>query len=287
MIRAKKSLGQNWLKSKAILADIIRAGEVKAGDTVLEVGPGQGVLTEALLATGAEVIAVEKDDHLIEFLIAKFHLAAAPPSDRLKLIHGDILDFDPAAVGLKAGEYKIIANLPYYITGQFLRRTLESNCQPNQMILMLQKEVAERIIGTPRSLSGDAAKLKESILSISVKAYGTPKYIKTVPKKYFSPQPKVDSAILKIDNISKNFFTRQNFLGKNSGGQADLSETEFFALVKKGFAQKRKMLKGNLRLPTAVLKICNLDEKVRAENLTLGDWRCLATNVKCQMSNYE
>ena len=269
MIRAKKSLGQNWLKSQAILADIIEAGEVEAGDMVLEVGPGQGVLTEKLLGAGAKVIAVEKDDRLIDFLTAKFHLGVKLPSEKrgnLTLIHDDILEFDPAKAGLKAGEYKIIANLPYYITGQFLRQTLESAGPPSLMVLMLQKEVAERIIGSPHPLGSEAPKLKESILSISVKAYGTVKYIKTVPKKYFSPQPKVDSAILKIDRISKNFFN-------------DLSEPKFFALVKKGFAQKRKMLKGNLKCPLAVLNQCSIAAKARAEELSLREWKCLAKSV--------
>ena len=256
MIRVKKSLGQHWLRSKTILAEMVKAGEAKAGDVILEVGPGQGSLTEALLATGARVIAVEKDDRLIDSLQAKF--ASEISHSQLVLIRQDILEFNFLTNELKAGGYKIVANLPYYLTGQFLRRVLTSTRPPSLMVLLLQKEVAERIV---------AKNKKESLLSISVKTAGTPKYIKTVPKKYFLPPPKVDSAILKVNNISKNFFT-------------DISQTKFFALVKKGFAQKRKMLKGNLNCPLAVLNKCGIAEKARAEELSLGEWKCLMQNDK-------
>ena len=272
MIFAKKSLGQNFLKNGTIINEIIKVALSPAGQTnspkhsvlgednemILEIGPGQGVLTEALLATGATVVAVEKDDRLIDFLTEKF-------SDYIsrglfKLIHGDILSFWPREHGLKMGKYKIVANIPYYLTGQILRQFLESDCQPTSMVLMIQKEVAERIL---------AKDGKESILSISVKCYGEPKYIRTVSRGNFQPAPKVDSAVLLIDNISPNFFS-------------NISAHRFFEIVKKGFGQKRKMLKGNLGISKETLLNCGVSPKARAEELTLNQWGCLTKQIKIE-----
>ena len=194
-IVAKKSLGQNFLKSKKALFAMIEAGKVSAGDIVLEIGPGQGALTEKLLETGADVIAIEKDDRLIAILEEKF--AEAIQDGALRLVHADVLEEDIAALGLKNNKYKLIANIPYYITGQIFRKFLSGNIQPSKLVMMVQKEIADRII---------ARDGKESLLSLSVKAYGTPKKIMKVEKENFSPQPKVDSAILLVDNISKDFF---------------------------------------------------------------------------------
>lgn len=251
MIFAKKSLGQNFLKNGTIINEIVKTVQVSEMDTVLEIGPGQGVLTKALLATGASVVAVEKDDRLIQFLNEKFSDYVS--KGLFKLIHGDILEFWPSEHGLTNGKYKVVANIPYYITGQILRQFLESDCQPSAMVLMVQKEVAERII---------TRDTKESILSISVKAYGEPKYIRTVARGNFQPAPNVDSAVLLINNISKNYFS-------------DLSENRFFEVVKKGFGQKRKMLKGNLGLSEEILINCGISPKARAEELTLPQWRNL------------
>lgn len=251
MITAKKSLGQNFLKNKTIISEIVKAAEITTRDTVLEIGPGEGVLTEALLATGATVIAVEKDDRLIDLLNEKFSNYRA--GGKFTLIHQDILDFYPQENELKAGEYKIIANIPYYITGQILRQFLESNYQPKAMVLMVQKEVAERIV---------TRKSKESILSISVKAYGEPKYIRTVSRGNFNPAPNVDSAVLLISHISKQYFS-------------DISENRFFDIMKKGFGQKRKMLKGNLGINEEILQQCDISPKARAEELNLEQWKKL------------
>ncbi len=255
MIFAKKSLGQNFLKNGTIVKEIVKAIEAKTSDTILEIGPGQGVLTEELLRTGATVIAVEKDNRLISFLTEKF--AKSIETGKFTLIHGDILSFDPKSSGLKAGSYKIAANIPYYITGQILRQFLESNYQPKAMVLMVQKEVAERII---------TRNTKESILSISVKAYGEPKYIRTVSRGNFNPAPNVDSAVLLIDNISKKYFS-------------NLSENRFFEIVKKGFGQKRKMLKGNLGISEETLVNCGISPKARAEELSLGQWKNLVKKL--------
>jgi len=258
-------LGQNFLKSKAIVNEIIKTAEIKKSDTVLEIGPGKGILTEALIKNAGVVIAVEKDPDLVAYLMK--HEA----SPKLKIINGDILKMNVSSFKLQASGYKIVANIPYYITAHFLRKFLQTQHQPSMMVLMLQKEVAERIVGRKPAFAKASAG-KESILSISVKAYGQPKIIKNVPAKYFSPKPKVDSVIIKISNISHNFF--------NYGGSTSIvKEEKFFELVKKGFSSKRKMLKNNLGISGEILKKCDINEKIRAEKLNLEDWRCLYENL--------
>jgi len=267
-IPAKKSLGQNWLKSKGALLKMLEAGEVTGKDIILEVGPGKGALTEKLLEKASKVIAVEKDDRLIEFLKEKF--AVEITANKLEIIHGDILDFNPANFKLTAGNYKLIANIPYYITGQFLRKFLESDYQPERIVVMVQKEIAQRIIANNPEKQGEK---KESLLSISVKAFGTPKIVMKVGKENFSPAPKVDSAILLISNISKKLFVLD--------GQAEnkVTEEKFFKILHAGFAHKRKILMGNLKEGIEVrenleeiFNVCKIPLKARAEELSIEDW---------------
>lgn len=255
----KKSLGQHFLKSRGALLKIVAAAELLPTNTVLEVGPGDGALTSFLLEHAGKVVAVEKDGQLIPILKQKFKNEIT--SGKLKLVHGDILNIDGARCwGLQTSgavppcDYKIVANLPYYITGQFLRKFLQGDTQPSMMVLLLQKEVAKRIV---------AADGKESILSISVKCYGTPEYIDTVKAGSFVPPPKMDSAILKISDISKKFF-------------ADFTEEKFFTILKKGFAHPRKLLSSNLDLPASVLTGWDITENARAENVTLEQWKQFA-----------
>jgi 16S rRNA (adenine1518-N6/adenine1519-N6)-dimethyltransferase len=260
-MRAKKSLGQNFLTSHAIARDIVTAAQITADDTVLEVGPGKGFLTEHLLQKAGQVVAVEKDDRMIEYLKDKFQNEIA--SKKLELVHEDILSFDISRSVLHDLRYTLVANIPYYITGEILRLFLSSDMQPSRMVLMVQKEVAERII---------ARDGKESILSMSVKAYGEPHYIKKVPARYFSPKPNVDSAVLLIENISKRNFASNE------------DEEKFFEVVKRGFAHKRKVLLGNLKNFYAPQKLegnfkkCGITPAARAENLSLEQWLCLNTN---------
>jgi len=265
-MRAKKSLGQNFLTSKAVVGDITEAAELSTKDIVLEIGPGKGFLTEELLKKTARVVAVEKDNRLIKFLEEKF--LKETTEGKLVLIHGDMLNLinNDTSVSflhnnnLYDSEYKVVANIPYYITGQILRLFLESNVQPKKIVLMVQKEVAKRIVARDE---------KESILSISVKAYGTPKLIKKVPARYFSPKPKVDSAILLIKDISKNLFANKKM------------EREFFKLVTSGFSQKRKKLINNLSTNhekqkiEKLFSICGITPNIRAEKLSLDNWVCL------------
>jgi len=248
-LRARKSLGQHWLTSESALKAIIETAEIKEGETVLEIGPGQGVLTAALLEAGAKVIAVEKDRDLIADLNQKFATQMVEP--RLVLLNQDIREFDPRECRLPPLGYKLVANIPYYLTGEILRQFLSSASQPSKMVVLVQKEVAERIV---------AKDGKESILSISVKAYGTPRYVKKVPAGAFNPPPKVDSAIIAIENISKKNFSDQD------------SEKKFFKLVKLGFGSKRKMLKNNLKLKAGELEQLGIPTKARAENLNLETW---------------
>lgn len=262
-MRAKKSLGQNFLTSRGVARDIVAAAHITSSDTVLEIGPGKGFLTEDLLQKSGKVLAVEKDARMVEYLKDKF--TKEIENGKLELVHHDILSFDPTAYGLRAGNYKLVANIPYYITGEITRMFLSGDVQPSCMVLMLQKEVADRIV---------ARDGKESILSMSVRAYGTPRYIQKVPARYFSPEPNVDSAVLLIENISK-----KNFANKKE-------EEGFFEIVKRGFAQKRKMLLGNLKnfyKPEKLeenFKKCGITPTARAENLNFAQWQCLSKYIE-------
>jgi 16S rRNA (adenine1518-N6/adenine1519-N6)-dimethyltransferase len=253
--KAKKSLGQNFLKSKPALSMMISAGAVVNTDTIVEIGPGKGALTEKLLENAGKVIAIEKDRDLIDFLKERF--SAEIENKKLELVQGDCLEFNPAHYSLATRNYKLISNIPYNITGAILKKFLSEKNQPERIVLLVQKEVAERIV---------ARDGKESILSISVKAYGIPKYMMKVEKRFFSPAPKVDSAIISITGITKDNFKKQ--------GQ----ESKFFEILRAGFAHKRKVLKKNLedvldKEKVALLfKTHNIDDKVRAEDIKLSNW---------------
>lgn len=270
-MRAKKSLGQHFLKSERAFVAIVETGKIEKKDTILEIGPGQGALTEKLLETGAKVVAVEKDDELFEFLKQKFEKEIS--SDQLNLIHRDILDFQTSNLQT----YKLIANIPYNITGAILKKFLSAEHQPERMVLLVQKEVAERVIGSPRH--GVSGKCKESILSISVKVYGTPRYVETVKAGSFVPMPAVDSAIIAIENISKDFFRKTNNPDTECLG---IEEEGFFEMVRAGFRSKRKKLSSNLSTIFAKDKIrevfqkLNLDDNLRAEDVSVEIWKNLS-----------
>lgn len=260
MIIAKKSLGQHFLRDEAALSAIVDAGDPTMDDIVLEIGPGKGVLTEKLLCLAGKVIAVEKDSRLVPFLREKFKKEIK--EGKFDIVEKDILEFDISLLNFYTHPYKIIANIPYYITGQVIRKFLEAENQPESMTLLLQKEVAERIVAKDK---------KESLLSVSVKIFGTPTYIKTVKKGAFSPQPKVDSAIISIRNINREKF--------EEGG---VMEKKFFEILKAGFAHKRKLLAKNLgkfgkkEQIEEIFKKCGIPEGTRAENLSVENWVCLA-----------
>lgn len=263
-ITPKKSLGQHFLHSPIALAKIIEAGNIHAGDTVLEIGPGTGILTQALLSAGATVIAVEKDTRAFDFLRGIF--ATQISDGKLRLILGDILDstlLTQEFITHDKVPYSIIANIPYYITGAILEKFLENEPQPTRMVLLVQKEVAERII---------ARDGKESILSMSVKAFGTPRIVAPVSRGAFNPPPTVDSAILAIENISDARF-REKKLGVR----------HFFRTLRAGFAHKRKYLIRNLETIAegatiqAVFEKLILDPKIRAEDIGVNEWLGIAS----------
>jgi 16S rRNA (adenine1518-N6/adenine1519-N6)-dimethyltransferase len=262
MMWAKKSLGQNFLISPRIVDMIVSAGEIEKGEIVLEIGPGKGTLTAALLRAGAHVKAVEKDDRLIPVLERMF--AEEIKKGSLEIIHGDVLEMTPKDLAsLESSAYKVIANIPYYITGQIVRTFLSMNRKPSLMVLMVQKEVADRII---------ARDGKESILSLSVKAYAKPELVVNVARGNFFPIPNVDSAVIKLSAINSPF--------KNAA-----EESRFFEIVKAGFAQKRKKLIKNLEAAaekTALAKAfadMNTSENARAEDMRLEDWLTLTKKL--------
>lgn len=250
-------LGQHFLTGTWAAHALAKSVQVRPGETILEIGPGKGALTRELLATGGHVLAIEKDELLAKGLLETF--AEEIASGALRVVAADIRDFAPREYGLVAGEYVLAANIPYYITGEIIRQFLETASAPRAMALLIQKEVADRII---------ARNGKESILSLSVKAYGNPSIIAKVSRGNFSPPPSVDSAILLVEDISKKFFD-------------GFEEKMFFKVVKAGFASKRKFLANNLAVVFEkdsvlhALETCGLSTKVRAEDVPLLKWGAL------------
>lgn len=255
MMFAKKSLGQNFLMHARIAERIALTAKLSPDDVVFEIGPGTGMLTRELLKLAKRVIALEADGELFEELQTTF--ADEIASGTLELLHNDIRTFDIET--LPKG-YVLVANIPYYLTGEIFRMFLTAEHQPSSMTLLVQKEVAERV----------ARSKKESILSLSVEAYGTPKLEFTVPRGAFNPAPKVDSAVLTVRDISrKHFSTRE-------------AEKRFFTILHTGFAHKRKFVRKNLE--EAGLSAGDIPEKARAEDLDLAEW-LLLTRVKNQSSD--
>ncbi|NTW26901.1 MAG: ribosomal RNA small subunit methyltransferase A [Candidatus Moranbacteria bacterium] len=266
MIKAKKSLGQNFLKDAEVLGRIIKASQLTGEDVVVEVGPGQGALTELLAGVCKKVIAIELDDRLVPILQEKFN-----DQKNVEIIHDDILKLNlPALIEkeMKANDangYKVVANIPYYITAPIIRLFLETKIPPKEVIFMVQKEVAERIAAKPGAMS---------ILAVSVQYYAKAEFLFTVFKESFEPVPKVDSAIIKI---TRNV------------GQEEISKEEvkkFFRIVKSGFSAKRKTLINNLSNSLQIDKK-EIEEKlgsigfspsVRAQELGVEDWKKLAAS---------
>jgi 16S rRNA (adenine1518-N6/adenine1519-N6)-dimethyltransferase len=251
-IRAKKSLGQNFLHNHHTLEKIIRAADLSAEEDVIEVGPGQGALTTHLLENAQHVTAIEIDDRLIPELEEKFS-----KHKNFTLKHQDALTFTPPET-----PYKLVANIPYYITSplinHFLREQPESH-RPQQLTLLVQKEVAQKVCARPEE---DGL----NVLALQVQLFGTPKIIAKVPPSHFHPAPKVDSAILNIERTPCPL-------------SDDLIPT-FFKIVHAGFAHRRKKLSKNLEnnlginreTVQAIFEQQSLDPSVRAERLTLNQW---------------
>ncbi len=239
-MQRKKYLGQNFLSNNNILNALADAAELTAKDTVLEAGPGLGSLTEILARRAKKVIAVEKDGDLIPILRQKFKNIK-----NVKILEGDILTSPLTPLLRKERGFKIVANIPYYITSHFLRLFLtQTRFRSRLMVLMIQREVADRIL---------AKDGKESLLSLSVKAYATAKIIRNVPKGAFSPPPKVDSAIIKITP----------FTGKG------INPEQILSLARLAFQKKRKMLRQSIGNK---IKLPEKFETMRPEELSLENW---------------
>lgn len=255
-----ENLGQHFLEDESVVAGIISAGEISKADTVLEIGPGKGVLTEPLLQKSSQVVAVEKHPKLVKLLQDKFTAAIA--DNALDIVKGDIRDYNLSNLVDKSN-YRVIANIPYYLTSELLQKLLQSDHQPEHIVVLVQKEVAERITTKDN---------KHSRMSLLVQAHASPKIHQIVKPKKFSPPPRVDSAILSLKNITDAFF-------------ANTDREAFFDLIRIGFQHKRKTINNNLKhgfsanTLDAVFDNCNITPKTRPEQITLPQWKCLFSEL--------
>ncbi len=254
-IKHKKSLGQHFLHDEGVLEDMIDVSDISEDEVIIEIGPGGGVLTEKLVQTGARIIAIEIDESLVDGLEERFEY-----NDNCTIINADIrrINLPELLEKYAIDKYKVVANLPYYITSSILRLFLELITQPTDMIVMVQKEVAERICARVGDMS---------ILAVSVQFYGLPEYLFTVKAESFEPIPKVDSAVIKISTIIRKF--------------EKVDEKKFFKIVKSGFCAKRKKLVNNLSNSLKLDKLIiekklasiNLKSTVRAQELSVNKWK--------------
>lgn len=253
----KKSLGQNFLTTPVVPNWMCDAGAVGVGDMVIEIGPGTGALTRALLQRGATVYAIETDERAVTVLKEAF--AAEITAGQLRLIYDDVRIFDFGTLPIAKKPYKIVANIPYYLSGFLLRHCLELPEPPTTIVFLMQKEVVERI----------ARDKKSSLLSLSVRVYGEPKYFKTVSRGHFKPAPNVDSAILAIHNITHTELPTKS------------DRETFFTLLHAGLGQRRKQLLGTLtsHYPREMLENIftelGLSLTVRGEDLSIMMWLTL------------
>jgi 16S rRNA (adenine1518-N6/adenine1519-N6)-dimethyltransferase len=257
-MQTKKSLGQNFLANEEIAKKIADSAGLSSKDNVFEIGPGKGILTKYLTEMAEKVIALEIDRDLANMLRKENFKST-------EIIEGDILKINLPRLIKENGfaEYKVVANLPYYITSKIIRLFLETKYPPSEMVLMVQKEVGERIV---------AKDGKESLLSISVKFYAEPELLFNVSRENFDPAPEVDSTVMRIAR-KKN--------------QPKIDPSDFFFLVRAGFSAKRKMLVNNLssslHIPKSELlekiKKSGLNPEIRAEKLGVEDWMKLLRNL--------
>lgn len=247
-VHPKRSLGQNFVQDPSALDKIVDAAELAPTDTVLEIGPGTGALTERLAQSAGRVIAVELDTRLEPILnTALGHLP------NIEIVFGDILETNvPALVG--EGDYVVVANVPYYITSAILRSLLESRKRPRRIVMTVQLEVAERLVAQPGDMS---------LLAISAQFYAKTWIAGKLKAAIFWPRPEVDSAIVRLDVYDRPPVEVPD-------------EPSFFRIVRAGFSQKRKQLKNSLGAEGAVLlERAGIDPRRRAETLSLEEWAAL------------
>jgi 16S rRNA (adenine1518-N6/adenine1519-N6)-dimethyltransferase len=248
----KKSLGQYWLNDTSALEAIAEAAEIKSTDSVLEVGPGLGSLTHYLVRQAQHVIAVELDQSLVASLPIRV------PAKNLRIVQADILKFDLSEL---PGGYKVVANIPYYLTSNLLRVLAGSSNPPTQMVLLVQKEVAQRICAEPGQMN---------LLAVSVQLYYDAELGVIVPAKLFTPPPKVDSEVVILRRHVKPLFK-------------ELDSQKFFQVVKAGFSGRRKKLRSSLSAGLQIskgeadqlLQKAGISGDLRAQNLNLQDWHSL------------
>jgi len=263
-LRPRKSLGQHFVCDRNILDRMIDAAELPPGEAVVEVGAGLGTLTRLLAeraARATRVIAVEADAALLPLL-----REALPPADypNVELVHADVLDLAPGDLGLEPGRYSVVANLPYYITSAILQHFLADAVPPRRMVVMVQREVARRVVAQPPCMN---------LLAVSVQFYAQPHIVMRVPAGAFVPRPDVDSAVLRLD--------------VRPAPALPLPPATFFRVARAGFAQRRKQLRNalaaGLGLPgpavTAALQAAGIDPRRRAETLSLAEWGCLCATL--------
>lgn len=243
--RTKKSLGQNWLVNPGVVERIVRAADIRPTDTVVEIGPGTGVLTRALAATGSHIIAVEKDRALIAPLREQF-----TNSSNVEILESDALEFSPNAWQLETGSWKLISNLPYYLTSHLIRLITEA-WRPMRAVLMVQEEVAHRIMAQPPDMN---------LLALSVQLFAKPSMVMRVSRGSFRPIPDVDSAVIKLELQEQNKELREQ-------------NEDILALAKKAFGQKRKQLKATI--PVARLACAGIPPTARPQELSIDQWRAL------------
>ncbi len=253
-----KKYGQNFLINPEPIEAMIAAAEIKKDDTVVEVGPGFGVLTLALAEQAKKVLSFE-----IEKKLESYWQEQMEHNKNIEIIWGNILH-EFKGGGLKAGEYKVVANLPYQITSHVIRKFLEMENSPEMLVLMVQKEVAERICAQAGEMS---------VLAVSVQYYGKPEIVTFVPRSSFWPMPAVDSAVIKIR------ITNHELRSKNNS-------EHFFKIIKAGFSSRRKMLIKNLsavadkNMLRGIFKELNIDEKVRAQELSVEQWKEIVRSIE-------
>lgn len=253
-------MGQNWLSNPRLLKIIAQAGNVGKRDKVLEVGAGTGWLTNILAETGAAVLAVEKDPRLVEFLQERFK-----NQKNVKILEGDILKINPKKLGLRKSRFKVVGNIPYYLTSRLLRLMLEDWPAPKVIVFTIQKEVAQRIAARPP---------KMNLLALSVQFFARPEIVCRLSRKNFHPMPKVDSSIIKI-------VPGRPFL------ESKREKDAFFRVAKAGFSHKRQQLINSLstRLELSkntlntILKAAGINSTRRPESLSVEEWAKLSSSL--------
>ena len=256
MAGPKKELGQHWLTDRAILSDIAEAGGIEQKDTVLEIGPGLGTLTSELLKRAWKVVAVEFDPDLAAKLPGQF------PGKNLSVLHEDILSFD---LDTLPEDYVVIANVPYYITSKIVQKLMTADNPPRTAVLLVQKEVAQRIAAGPGDMS---------ILAVSAQVYAEATLDIEVPRDFFTPPPKVDSQVIVLERRAEPLV-------------ATAEQPAFFKIVKAGFSAKRKKLRSSLSgglgisKPEAesALSQAGISADLRAEDLSIEEWMRLTQVV--------